>query len=208
MGNRKRPSRKPKANKKKNPEVTAMRHRLNITKKQCKGLIRKSGVVEFKYDSIGDFNELFCVLAGDKPIVSMEVSDARLEELRQHQDLINQIIALARLNKIKVMIHTYKQFRFLIAFPKKHMRTALLVQYIYVTDRGRELRTDYLAGKLLGYSESNIKFFYVRNYSNGLDQYKLDKKNAKSLMRLMRTSDDYKTFANVAKQSVIDFPYI
>lgn len=188
--------------------IKAMSKELGITKTHCQGHITKKKGIKFKNPALADFNELFCVIAGYKPIVSMEIGNDMLAYLRPHRNTINKIINLARKCDIYAIINKYKMFRLLIAYPKKNEERAILTQYTYVTDRGRELKTDYLSGKLLGYSEANIRHFYIKNIQNGVKQYKLDKKNFKSLVKLIKDCEEYKYFYSLSKGKAIKFPYI
>lgn len=193
----------------KSKEIQYMRKKLAISKKQCTGLIQKKGIVKFKYDYIDEFNELFCVIAGYKPMVAMYLTNNRLMNLRKYKDIINSIILLARKNNIKVIINTQNDDRYVMGFPMKNLEAAILGQYMYSTIRGQKLKNHYLMGKLLGYSEANIKEFYKRAYKRqGVKQYTIDKKNNKRLIKLIKSDIDFKQFNALSQNNIIDFPFI
>lgn len=183
-----------------------LKKKLEITKKQCQGAITDKEVVIYKYSQpeLREVNELFCVIANYKPLVMINND---WQQLYQHSNLITEIINVARKNGVMAIVYYDNNIRNIIGYKKKNRNRAIFVQYIQSTKRGKQLKTHYLSGKSLGYSDKNIKAFYKR-IKLPQSQFNLDKKNYRSVQKLIKNSKDYKQFASLSRAKEIKFPHI
>lgn len=183
-------------------EIQVMAEKLGITKDHCKGHIDKKGL-EHKTTEILDFYDIFCVIAGYKPIAAVTLE---ILNYATNQMLVNEITDLAIKNNIHIIANEYGPQMHIIAFPMKNQNRAILALYIYTTARGRQLwnLNHYVAGKLLGYSEENIKYFYVKN--SNIQQYQKHKKMYKPLLKKITSDSEFKTFSKKMKERSKLFP--
>ena len=170
--------------------------KIKISKKHCQGRIQRIKV-NYHNPDLGNIHDLYCVIKGYKPVAIIDVSNLALNQYRKTiKDLVNNILKSAKNRGIQVLIgkvpDTTISSRLATFFPKKERKRAELVHYLSTTKRGRALRNDYVYGRLLGYPDKNIQYFYYK--TSNLNKYQQDRKNAKELIKLIINSDHYKNF--------------
>jgi hypothetical protein len=184
---------------------------MQIKRSDCEGAIKNTGIVKYKQKNILSFNELFCVIANNKPLALIELSyDLINSYFRKNMYLINEIINLANKCGIKAIIHSYNNIPNMVVFNKKYKSDAILVLYLNTTKRGiQSNKNPYLLGRLYGYSENNIKAFYKRMYNMKWKLYfDSDKKNYNNDKKIITNSNDYNQFKLIQKNKIINIPLI
>lgn len=181
--------------KSKNTDLYVVNNVSKIKKAQCQGAIQKNERPQYTKPELAELYDVICVIKGYKPVANISVSNKALNYYHKNvKKLANIIFRTAKKHKIKVMVNSIPNtnIRRATFFPKKYKKRAQLLHYITVTKRGINLRNDYIFGKLLGYPENNIKYFYKTKQN--LNKYYQDKDNAKDLVEFIIDSDHYNNF--------------
>jgi len=179
---------------------------LKIRPNQCKGKLTPKGMVTFENPQIHQFNSLFCVIAKYKPVAWILFTDGMIEKYRKQANLINKIIDIGNECGIYAIINSYDNVRYFVAFYKKNLQKALLVLYLSTTYRGMKLKTHYSMGKLLGYTDTNIKAFYKK--IGRPHEYLRDKKINRKLLKIIKKHADYDNFVIIQKGKIMKIPNI
>jgi len=204
---------------------------LDIKPYYCKGITPK-GEIFFKQRKLDDFNDFYCVIKKYKPVAIVGISDFDIIHYNKYSNIVNKLINLANKKQVKVIIREYYsynwfssilktkekkiKFRRMVVFYKKDILRAILALYIFTTERGAGLSSAYLTGKILGYSEKNIRGFYyaydrLTEYEKEVipdisKYYKDDKKYYKKDIKIIINSKDYKKFKEKYIKHIRDIP--
>ena len=137
---------------------------------------------------IDEFMDVYCVAKNKKPLAALDFSTSGINKFRKgNKKLVNKVIDYCNYKGIQALHNKQKGGMYLktIFFLPKNYKEALKLMGILWYDN---LTTDqsecqFMIGKLLGYSDKDIKFFIKRNYNKNItsSDIKKFKKNLKKL---------------------------
>lgn len=200
MARKQRSKQRRRKRKPQDPDLAVINRKLKLTKIQCQGAMQPGKIPEYTVPEWGELYDLVCVIKGYKPLSGMHVNNSALNYYRQHvRQLANTIFRVAKKKGIQVIVSPISGLneRWATFFPKKNKKKAELIHYLSVSNRGIALRNDYIFGKLFGYPEKNIKYFYHKRHN--LNKYYQDRANARDLVELIIDSNHYRNFVKHLK---------
>jgi len=193
---------------------------LNIKQSYCKGFSNKNDI---KIHILQEFMDVYCVIKKYKPVATLNISNSDIKDYNKYYKIVNKLIDLANKSGVNAIINSYNTYKWfphlkknkklkdsreMVVFHKKDTLRAILTLYVFTTKNGMTISTPYLKGKLLGYSEKNIKTFYDENiiFDDFSKYYKIHKKYYKQNIKIIINSKDYKKFKEKYIKRVRDVP--
>jgi ubiquitin C-terminal hydrolase len=132
-------------------------------------------VTEEKYDvsslysDIGEFNDVYCVAKGDKPLAALDFSYYGINKFRKlNIDKINKVIKFANSKGVQAL-HNKKTgglyLKTIFFLPHNYDNSLKLMKILWDNEGMTNEEIQYMIGKLLGYTINNIKYFIKKNYN-------------------------------------------
>lgn len=192
-------------------EVRDLMKSLNLHPSYCHGIVTPRGS-KIPNNRLASFNDLMCVIADKKPIALIDLSRDTLAELEPYtRQIINEIIRISHLCGVYTIKHETGSGSYL-AFKKKGVMKAMMYGFLYSEMGKRYLNyprgdiNHYLAGKLLGYSDANIRAFYQ---SIGLEHdFHLDKQATTKIIKAIKRTPAFDQYYHMTLQHVRPLPYV
>ena len=173
--------------------IRSFMYMMNLNGSMCKGTITPRGPNTPNND-LGDMNDLMCVIAGDKPIALIANDPETRKAYVKYGNFINRLVGLSRNCRVGAIPISIGDSKELIAFKPHNIEKALMLGYLYEYG-GHYMRpynnemNHYLVGKLLGYSDDNIRAFLKNDY-----KYKHFKEITPRVMKELRKSHDFANY--------------
>jgi len=167
----------------------------------------KAGISEDSNDdivdklNIGEIFDIYCVANNKKPLAALDFSTYGINKLRKgNKKLINKVIDYCNYKGIQSLHNKKKGGMYLktVFFQTKDYKKALKLMGILWYGNLTKDQNEYsfMIGKLLGYSNKDIKFFIKRNYNKNINPSDIKKYN-KNLKKLDITLEDLNTNYNI-----------
>ena len=145
--------------------------------------------------------DVYCVAKNKKPLAALDFSTYGINKMRKgNKPLVNKIIDYCNYKGIQALHNKQKGGMYLktiFFLPKNYKKVLQLMGILWYPDIATDLfESQFMIGKLLGYSNKDIKFFIKRNYNKNITPSDINKYN-KNLKKIDITLEDLQNYNNI-----------
>ena len=172
--------------------------------KECNraGISEKNSELDIEEElNIGEIFDIHCVANNKKQLAALDFSTYGINQFKKrNKTLINKVIDYCNYKGVQVLHNKQKGGMYLktiFFLPKNYKKALKLMGVLWYSNLTKDQNEySFMVGKLLGYSDKDIKFFIKRNYNKNITSSDI-KKYKQNLRKLNITLDGLQNNYNI-----------